>query len=176
METVDQIIHAKWLITCEPENKVLEDHALIIHQGLIKNIIASHSVAKKYQSADTQHFPTHAVMPGFINSHTHVAMNLFRGLADDLALMDWLNNYIWPAEKKWVDSQFVYDASLLAMGEMIRSGTTCFNDMYFFCNDTAKAAEISGMRAHIGITIIDVPTRWAKPPKFRKRFIILRRI
>ncbi|MES2217691.1 MAG: TRZ/ATZ family hydrolase [Pseudomonadota bacterium] len=162
MEKVDQIIHAKWLITCEPDNKVLTDHALIIHQGLIKNIIPSASVAKKYQAADTQEFKTHAVMPGFINTHTHIPMNLFRGLMDDLALMDWLNNYIWPAEKKWVDSQFVYDASLLAMGEMIRGGTTCFNDMYFFSNDTARAAELSGMRAHIGITIIDVPTRWAK--------------
>ena len=101
-------------------------------------------------------------MPGFINSHTHLAMNLFRGLADDLALMDWLTNHIWPAEQKWVDSQFVYDASLLAMGEMIRGGTTCFNDMYFFWNDTARAAEIAGMRAHLGIHIIDVPTRWGK--------------
>jgi 5-methylthioadenosine/S-adenosylhomocysteine deaminase len=160
MEKVDQIIHAKWLITCEPENKVLADHALIIQQGLIKNIVPSSSVAEKYQADDTQQFATHAVMPGFINSHTHVAMNLFRGLMDDLALMDWLNNYIWPAEKKWVDSQFVYDASLLAMAEMIRSGTTCFNDMYFFWNDTARAAEVSGMRAHLGIHIIDVPTRW----------------
>jgi 5-methylthioadenosine/S-adenosylhomocysteine deaminase len=162
METVDLIIHAKWLITCEPDNKVLADHALVVHQGIIKNILPSATVAKQYHATDTQHFATHAVMPGFINSHTHVAMNLFRGLMDDLALMDWLNNYIWPAEKKWVDNQFVYEASLLAMGEMIRSGTTCFNDMYFFWNDTAKAAEVSGMRAHIGIHIIDVPTRWGK--------------
>jgi 5-methylthioadenosine/S-adenosylhomocysteine deaminase len=162
MKKVDLIIHAKWLITCEPDNHVLNDHALIVHQGIIQDILPSKAVTIKYHSTDTQHFNTHAVMPGFINSHTHVAMNLFRGLMDDLALMDWLNNYIWPAEKKWVDSQFVYEASLLAMGEMIRSGTTCFNDMYFFWNDTAKAAEETGMRAHIGIHIIDVPTRWGK--------------
>ena len=164
METVNQIIHAKWIITCEADNKVLNNHALIIHDGIIKKIIASDSVAQHYQSDDIRHFNYHAIMPGFINSHTHLAMNLFRGLADDRALMDWLNNYIWPAEKKWVNSEFVYDASLLAMGEMIRGGTTCFNDMYFFLNDTAKAAELAGMRAHIGIHVINVPTSWGKTP------------
>ena len=76
--------------------------------------------------------------------------------------MDWLNNYIWPAEGKWVSDEFVYDASLLAMAEMIRCGTTCFNDMYFFLGATAQAAELAGMRAHIGMTVIDVPTAWAK--------------
>jgi 5-methylthioadenosine/S-adenosylhomocysteine deaminase len=164
METVNQIIHAKWLITCETANKVLNDHALIIHDGVIKNILPSDSVAQQYQSSDIKHFNYHAIMPGFINSHTHLAMNLFRGLADDLALMDWLNNYIWPAEKKWVNNDFVYDASLLAMAEMIRGGTTCFNDMYFFLHDTAKAAEIAGLRAHIGIHVINVPTRWGNTP------------
>src|SRR3990167_10293399 len=89
-------------------------------------------------------------------------MNVFRGLADDLELMDWLTNHIWPAEGKWVSHQLVYDASLLAMAEMIRGGTTCFNDMYFFLDATAKAATEVGMRAHIGMTIIDVPTAWAK--------------
>jgi 5-methylthioadenosine/S-adenosylhomocysteine deaminase len=162
MEQVDQIIHTKWILTCETDNQILADHALVIQAGKIKAILPTNTATQKYQAKETLHFAEHAVMPGFINSHTHLAMNLFRGLADDLALMDWLNNHIWPAEKKWVDSQFVHEASLLAMGEMIRSGTTCFNDMYFFWNDTARAAEISGMRAHIGIHIIDVPTRWGR--------------
>jgi 5-methylthioadenosine/S-adenosylhomocysteine deaminase len=143
MHSANQIIHAKWLITCEAENKILENHALVLADGNIN-------------------YSTHVVMPGFINSHTHIAMNLFRGLADDLPLMDWLNNHIWPAEKAWVSDEFVYDASLIAMAEMIRSGTTCFNDMYFFLQASARAAETAGIRAHIGITVIGFPTAWAQ--------------
>jgi len=89
-------------------------------------------------------------------------MNYFRGMADDRALMNWLNNHIWPAEKKWVNHEFVYQASLLAMAEMIRCGTTCFNDMYFFLGATADASEKSGVRANIGITVLDFPTQWAQ--------------
>jgi 5-methylthioadenosine/S-adenosylhomocysteine deaminase len=159
---MDQIIHAKWLITCEQNNQVLENHALVINDGLIKDILTSQQATEKYQSATAHHYTTHAVMPGFVNSHTHVAMNLFRGLADDLALMDWLNHHIWPAEKAWVSREFVYDASLLAMAEMIRSGTTCFNDMYFFLQATAEAADMAGIRANIGITVIGFPTAWAQ--------------
>jgi 5-methylthioadenosine/S-adenosylhomocysteine deaminase len=162
MASVDQIIHAKWLVTGETENKILENHALIIKNNLIEDILPSNQVAEKYTSSTTAHYATHAITPGFINTHTHLGMNLFKGLADDLALMDWLNNHIWPAERTWVNHEFVRDASLLAMAEMIRSGTTCFNDMYFFLQATAEAADLAGMRAHIGITVIDFPTAWAK--------------
>lgn len=162
MEKIDHLIHAKWLITCEDKNQVLEKHALAIKDDKIQAILPSKTAKERYQAAHESHYDSHAVMPGFINSHTHIAMNIFRGLADDLELMDWLNNYIWPAEGKWVSEELVYDASLLAMAEMIRGGTTCFNDMYFFLGATAKAAELSGMRAHIGMTVIDVPTAWAK--------------
>jgi 5-methylthioadenosine/S-adenosylhomocysteine deaminase len=162
MESVNTIVHAKWLITCEPNQKTLEDHALIIKDGIIKDILPSKQAAEKYNSSDTQQFSTHVVMPGFVNSHTHIPMNLFRGLADDLALMDWLNHHIWPAEKTWVGKEFVYDASMLAIAEMIRGGTTCFNDMYFFLQETAEVAILAGVRAHIGITVIGFPTAWAK--------------
>ncbi|MDR3492703.1 MAG: TRZ/ATZ family hydrolase [Gammaproteobacteria bacterium] len=162
METVNQIIHAKWLITCEADNQVLENHALVIHDGKILNILPSDKATTLYQASDIQHFDHHTLMPGFINSHTHLAMNLFRGLADDLTLMNWLNHHIWPAEKKWVSDEFVYDASLFAMAEMIRSGTTCFNDMYFFLPATAKATHTAGIRGHIGITVIGFPTAWAQ--------------
>jgi 5-methylthioadenosine/S-adenosylhomocysteine deaminase len=162
MQSVNQVIHTRWLITCEEENKILENHALVMKEGLITDILPSEKAAIKYPSTETHHYPDHVIMPGFVNSHTHIAMNLFRGLADDLALMDWLNNHIWPAEKAWVSHQFVYDASLLAMAEMIRSGTTCFNDMYFFLQATAEAAELAGIRANIGITVIGMPTTWAK--------------
>jgi 5-methylthioadenosine/S-adenosylhomocysteine deaminase len=162
MEKIDHLVHAKWIITCENKNRVLEDHALAIHNGKILALLPSKEAQQQYQAANEEHFTTHAITPGFINAHTHIAMNLFRGLADDLELMDWLNNYIWPAEGKWVSQELVYDGSLLAMAEMIRGGTTCFNDMYFFLGATAEAAILAGIRAHIGMTIIDVPTAWAK--------------
>ncbi|MCC2666325.1 MAG: mtaD [Gammaproteobacteria bacterium] len=160
MESIDHIIQAKWLITCE-NNSVLENHALVIHQGKIKDILPSQLAKERYTAKNTENYSTHALMPGLINTHTHLAMNMFRGLADDLALMNWLNNHIWPAEKKWVSQEFVYDASLFAIAEMIRSGTTYFNDMYFFLQATAEAADISGIRGAIGITVIDFPTAWA---------------
>jgi 5-methylthioadenosine/S-adenosylhomocysteine deaminase len=163
MEKIDQLIHAKWIVTCE-DNHLLEDHALAVKDGKIHDILPSTSAKQKYQASTESHYETHTIMPGFINSHTHIAMNIFRGLADDLELMDWLNNHIWPAEAKWVGEEMVYDASLLAMAEMIRGGITCFNDMYFFMDATARATEKSGMLAHIGMTVIDVPTAWAKTP------------
>ncbi len=162
METIDHLIHAKWIITCEEKNRVLENHALAIKDGKILAILPSKEANQTYSAQHESHYSSHAVIPGFINCHTHIAMNLFRGLADDLELMDWLNNYIWPAEGKWVSHELVYDGSLLAVAEMIRGGTTCFNDMYFFLGATADAANLSGMRAHIGMTVIDVPTAWAK--------------
>jgi 5-methylthioadenosine/S-adenosylhomocysteine deaminase len=162
MEQMDQIIHAKWIITGEKTNTPLENHAIIIQNGIIKNIIESDKVNQLYSAKSTTHCASHVLLPGLINSHTHLAMNYFRGLADDLTLMNWLTQHIWPAEQKWVDSEFVRDASLFAMAEMIRSGTTCFNDMYFFLQATAEAADVSGLRAFIGMTVIDVPTAWAK--------------
>lgn len=162
MQTIDQLIHAKWLLPCEQTDAVLENHAIAVDQGKILAILPSEQAKKTYSAKQTQEFPYHAIMPGLINSHTHLAMNWFRGLADDLTLMDWLNNHIWPAERKWVSHEFVKDASLFAMAEMIRSGAICFNDMYFFLQATAEAADIAGIRGNIGITVIDFPTAWAK--------------
>lgn len=164
METLNTIIHARWIITADQSRPLLENHALLIKDGTIHAILPSESIKDQYSSKDTQTFSTHAIVPGFINSHTHIPMNYFRGLADDLALMNWLNNYIWPAEKKWLSDEFVYDASLFAMAEMIRSGTTCFNDMYFFIESVAKAVDTVGMRAHIGMHIIEFPTGWGSGP------------
>src|SRR5580658_8705263 len=116
MEQIDRLIHAKWIITCEDKNQVLDNHTLAIKDGKILAILPTDKAKEKYQAAAQENYSTHAVLPGFINSHTHIPMNVFRGLADDLELMDWLNNYIWPAEGKWVSQELVYDASLLAMG------------------------------------------------------------
>jgi 5-methylthioadenosine/S-adenosylhomocysteine deaminase len=164
MEKIDHLIHAKWLITCEENNRVLENHALAIKDKKILSILPSQEAKQKYHTNKEENYSSHVVMPGLINSHTHITMNLFRGLADDLELMDWLTNHIWPAETKWVSNELVYDGSLLAMAEMIRGGTICFNDMYFFLDATAQAADLAGMRAFIGMTVIDVPTAWAQTP------------
>ena len=101
-------------------------------------------------------------MPGLINAHTHASMSLFRGLGSDLPLMDWLNQHIWPAEGKWVNQQFIRDGVRLAAAEMIQSGTTCFNDMYFFPDVVALEAQQIGIRAVVGLIVLDFPTVWAK--------------
>ncbi len=162
MEPIDTLIHAKWIIPGGETKSVLENHALVIKNGKIQAILPSQDAARHYSAKNSEKYSSHVIIPGLINSHTHIAMNYFRGLADDLALMNWLNNHIWPAEKKWVSHEFVRDASFFAMAEMIRSGTTCFNDMYFFLEATAEAADIAGLRAHIGITVIEFPTNWAQ--------------
>jgi 5-methylthioadenosine/S-adenosylhomocysteine deaminase len=177
MKFCDQLIHAKWMITCEDDQPLLENHSLVIQQGKILAILPSDQANQQYKAEQTVDYHSHVVMPGFINAHTHIAMNWFRGLADDLALMDWLNNHIWPAERHWVNYDFVKDASLFAMGEMIRSGTLCFNDMYFFPDATAEATLTAGIRGHIGITIINFPTAWAKDTEeyFTKGFAFYER-
>lgn len=161
MKQADQIIHARWVIPCE-DLSILENHALVIEKDKIVDLLPSPEAEKKYSAPLVERFSSHALTPGFVNTHTHIGMNLFRGLADDLALMDWLNHHIWPAERAWVSQELVYDASLLAAAEMIRSGTTCFNEMYFFLKATAQAADQAGLRGKIGITVIDFPTAWAK--------------
>jgi 5-methylthioadenosine/S-adenosylhomocysteine deaminase len=104
----------------------------------------------------------HVLIPGLINAHTHASMSLMRGFADDLPLMDWLQNYIWPNESRWVSEAYVKDGTDLAIAEMLRGGTTCFNDMYFFPDITAQQAIEHGIRAHIGLIVIDFPTVWAQ--------------
>ncbi|KPJ95529.1 MAG: N-ethylammeline chlorohydrolase [Gammaproteobacteria bacterium SG8_15] len=161
MQTVDTLIHAEWIITVDPDNTVLAQHAIAIHDGRIVDILPSAEAREKYQSEATHHLENHALIPGLINAHTHAAMTLFRGLADDLHLMEWLQDHIWPAEGKWVSDEFVYDGTMHAAAEMLRSGTTCFNDMYFFPDVTARVIDNVGMRAVVGLILIDFPTVWA---------------
>ncbi len=162
---VDTLIQARWIIPVEPHQVILEHHALVIHQGHIIDILPQQEAQEKYQARQLEQFANHAIIPGFINAHTHVAMTLFRGIADDLPLMDWLENHIWPLEKKWVNEAFVRDGTDLAIAEMLRSGTTCFNDMYFFPEITARQAIKHGIRANTGLIIIDFPTIWANGPE-----------
>ncbi len=162
MQHVDTIIDAGWIIPVEPANTVLEKHSLVINNGHIIDLLPSQKVANRYTSKQHEHLTEHALIPGLINTHTHGAMSLLRGLADDLPLMSWLQDHIWPAEAKFVDQTFVYTGTQLAMAEMLRCGTTCFNDMYFFPDQAARAANAAGMRATIGMILIDFPTAWAQ--------------
>ncbi len=162
MKQVDAIIHARWVLPIVPRHTILENHAAVIDQGRILDILPSQDVDAKYTATSSYDRHTHVLMPGLINTHTHTPMNLFRGLADDLDLMDWLQNHIWPAEQSIIRSESVYHGSQLAIAEMLRGGTTCFNDHYFFPLDIAKAAMHMGMRASIGFLTMNVPTDWAK--------------
>lgn len=159
---VDSIIHPTWIISVDAQNTVHHDYSIAIHDGRIHDLLPKQELLSKY-SADVEiSLANQALIPGLINSHTHSPMSLMRGLADDLPLMDWLNNHIWPTEQKHVSAEYVYDGSLLACAEMIRGGTTCFNDMYFFPEETARAVEHAGMRAKLGLILIDFPSAWAK--------------
>jgi len=161
---IDTLIHARWVIPVEPANVVLEHHAIAVHDGRILEVLTSDEAKNKYTAEVTHQLDDHALIPGLVNAHTHAAMSLFRGLADDLPLMDWLQNHIWPAEQKWVNAEFIADGSRMAIAEMLRGGTTCFNDMYFFPDVTARVADNAGMRAVVGLIILDFPTVWAANP------------
>jgi len=161
MEIVDLIIHARWIVPVDTHHHVLEYHSVVIKDGRIVALIPQDQAKQQYSAAAEQHFDQHCLMPGLINNHTHTAMSLLRGLADDLPLMSWLNDHIWPAEKRWVTDAFVEAGSELAIAEMIRGGTTCFNDMYFFPDATARIVDQSGIRASLGMIIIDFPSAWA---------------
>ncbi len=162
MKRVDTIISARWVIPVEPDATVLDHHSVAILDGKIVKVLPTTEAEKKYRASKLVELPNHALLPGFINSHTHAAMTLFRGLADDLPLMDWLENHIWPAEAKWVSDEFVADGSRLAMAEMLKSGTTCFNDMYFFAEDVAHVAREVRMRASVGMIMLDFPSTYAQ--------------
>lgn len=157
----DTLLHARWIIPVEPQGEVLEAHALAISEGRIAALLPSSEAREQIEADEVITLARHALIPGLINAHTHTPMTLFRGLADDLPLMEWLQQHIWPAEQRWVSSEFVADGSRLALVEMIRSGTTCFNDMYFFPDVTGEVALEAGMRAVIGMILIDFPSAWA---------------
>lgn len=161
MHTVDLIINARWLVPVNASRQVLEDHAVIIKDGRILATLPITEAKQHYTAATIHDMNQHCLIPGLINNHAHSAMSLFRGLADDLPLMTWLNDHIWPAEGKFVGDSFVEAGASLAVAEMLRGGTTCVNDMYFFPEATARVIDKSGMRASLGMLVIEFPTNWA---------------
>jgi len=161
---IDTLIACDWIIPVTDGDPVLEGHAIAIHHGKIVDILPAADARQSYTAKQAHDLQHHVLIPGFINAHTHTAMNLFRGMSDDLALMEWLNNHIWPAERKWLSEDFVADGSRLAIAEMIKGGTTCFNDMYFFPDVTARIAHQAGIRATVGLIVFDFPSAWGEGP------------
>lgn len=162
MTPINTLISARWIVPVEPDGRVLDHHSVALHAGKIVEILPAIDAKRQYDAAEHVVLADHALIPGFVNAHTHAAMTLFRGLADDLPLMDWLNNHIWPAEAKWVSPEFVREGTEYAIAEMLRGGTTCFNDMYFFPAATAQAADAAGMRAVVGMIVLDFPCAYAQ--------------
>jgi 5-methylthioadenosine/S-adenosylhomocysteine deaminase len=162
MEQVDILIFAGWIIPVVPRDTVYNQHAIAIKDGNIVAILPSNEAVSKFSASITYRLSTHALIPGLINTHTHAAMNLLRGFADDLTLQTWLTKHIWPAETALMSAEFVADGSLLAMAEMLRAGITCFNDMYFFPDAVAHNVDKVGMRATLGLIVLDFPSAWAE--------------
>ncbi|RON16532.1 TRZ/ATZ family hydrolase [Pseudomonas frederiksbergensis] len=153
---LDLLLLPTWLVPVEPAGVVLKEHALGIRDGRIV-FIGPRAAALKLNATEVRELPDMLLSPGLINAHGHAAMTLFRGLADDLPLMTWLENHIWPAEAKWVDEAFVRDGTDLAIAEQIKGGITCFSDMYFFPKVASERVHNSGIRAQIAIPILDFP-------------------
>ena len=158
-ESVDTLIFAGWVIPVIPAGQVLENHAVAISDSVISAVLPAQQ-ARRLKAREVLELPGHALLPGLINMHGHATMSLLRGYADDCPLMPWLQDHIWPAETQHVSAQFVRDGTGLAIAEMVRAGTTCFSDMYFFPNVVAQQSQHAGMRCQISFPILDSSSAW----------------
>lgn len=154
------VIEARWVATAASDALLL-DHSIVVVNDTIADLLPTALARKQYTTQNLVSLNDHLLIPGLINLHTHAAMNLMRGIADDLPLMQWLNEHIWPAERAVVAYDYVQDASLHACAEMLSGGTTCFNDMYFFPQATAAAVRQSGMRANLGLFVSEFANSYA---------------
>ncbi|RYD15440.1 MAG: TRZ/ATZ family hydrolase [Lysobacteraceae bacterium] len=161
MLPIDLLIEPRWLVPVEPAGIVLEDHAVAIDDGRIVALLPRADAAARYAPRERVELPGHALIPGLVNAHTHNPMTLMRGLADDLPLMSWLQEHIWPAEAKAIGPEFVRDGIELAVAEMLRGGTTCCNENYFFPDVQAATYRRLGFRAMVGLPVIEFPSAWA---------------
>lgn len=159
--TIDTLLDAQSIVPIVPRQVTLVHHSVAINAGRIVALLPTTAAHAQYQAKYHLVLPEHALIPGLVNLHTHAAMTLMRGLADDVPLMTWLQRHIWPAESSHVSSTFVYDGTLLACAEMLRAGITCFNDMYFFPDAAARAVMDAGMRATLGMILIEFPSAYA---------------
>lgn len=161
MQHCDILISADWCIPVEPDTSVLEKHAVAITDGRIVDLLPAENARQEYEAGAVIERPGHVLIPGLVNTHTHAAMTLFRGFADDLPLERWLKEAIWPAEARWASAEMVRDGTRLAIAEMLLSGCTCFSDQYFFPEIVAETAVDLQMRAMVGTPVIEFATQWA---------------
>jgi len=161
MQHCDTLILAGWCVPVEPHDLVLTEHAVAVNDGRIIEILPAADARRRYEPGVLVERPGHVLIPGLVNAHTHAAMTLFRGIADDMPLERWLREGIWPVETRWVSAEMVRDGTRLAIAEMLRSGCTCFSDQYFYPEIVAETAVDMQMRAMVGVPIIEFATPWA---------------
>jgi 5-methylthioadenosine/S-adenosylhomocysteine deaminase len=161
MEGCDLLLVASWVLPMVPSGTVLKDHAVAIRNGRIVALLPEAEANARFAPRSRELLHEQVLLPGLINAHCHAAMTVMRGLADDLPLMTWLQEHIWPAEAKWVGAGMVRDGARLAAAEMFLRGVTCVNDMYFFPDVSAQSLQKIGMRAVVGLPVLEFPTAWA---------------
>lgn len=161
-EPCDLLIEARHVVPVEPHAVVLEHHAVAIRDGVILAVLPIAEARARFEARETVSRPEGALIPGLVNAHVHNPMTLMRGVADDLPLKVWLQEHIWPIEGAVIGPEFVADGVALAIAEMLRGGTTCCNENYFFPDVQAATYKRHGFRAMVGLPVIDFPTAWAK--------------
>lgn len=161
MQHIDTLIAARWVVPIEPAGRVCDEHALAVHQGRIVALGPTAELLQRFSPRERIDRPSHVLLPGFVNTHTHAAMTLLRGAAESSSFDHWLKQQVWPLEQRWMDAEYVRDGTELAIADMLTSGTTCFADMHLFPEVVAQTASASRMRACIGLPVLDAPTVWA---------------
>ena len=160
-QPIDALICPRWTIPVRPDLKAHNNLTIALNKGKIVSLLPKDEALTKFEPSVLHERPNHVVLPGLINTHTHAAMTLMRGLGDDLPLQTWLEEKIWPAEMRFMSPKFVRDGTYLAIAEMLQGGITCFADMYFYPDSSAEVALETGIRMVAGMIAIDFPTPWA---------------
>ncbi len=161
MDPADTLVCARWVLPVEPDARALHDHAVAIRDGRIVGVLPTAEARARFSPTESIDRPHHVLLPGFINAHTHAAMTLLRGRAENLPLERWLREAVWPIERRWIDPDYVRDGTELAIAEMLRAGITCFSDMHLWPDVVAQSATEFHMRASVGLVVVDAPTAWA---------------
>lgn len=161
-QSCDLLVEAGWVVPVVPHGVVLEDYAVAVRDGAIVAVLPRTEARARFVATETVSRPDAALIPGLVNAHAHNPMTLLRGVADDLPLMEWLQGHIWPIEAQVIGPEFVADGIALAIAEMLRGGTTCCNENYFFPDVQAATYRRFGFRALVGLPVIDFPTAWAR--------------
>ena len=161
MQQVDTLIATRWVVPIEPAGRVLEHHTVAVRQGRIVAVVPTAVAGEHFAAPERIERPRHVLLPGLVNAHTHAAMTLLRGAAESSSLKHWLEQQVWPLEQRWIDAEYVRDGTELAIADLLTSGTTCFADMHLFPEVVAQTAAAAGMRACIGLPVVEGATIWA---------------